>query len=348
MRKGNLVALAGTMAGVAAGAVVERVAVRKRRAEDPEADQQLGLRRGTRSRSITRRDGAELFIEEAGASSRRGAIFIHGSALRTDAWFYQLAGIGNHRLVFYDLRGHGMSPAPREPRYDIPSLAGDLEVVMDECKLDEVILVGHSIGGMIAMTLCLEHPELMGSRIKGLGLLNTTYGPAVETLIGGAALARVERMTRRPFDMLGAYSSRIDRWCKVVKPSDALFWGVAFAAFAPGASAKHIDFAYDMVGDTPIDLVFELVKSYRAFDVRGRLDEINVPTLVISGVHDRLTLPSASEYLAEHLPKAELHILEECGHMAMLERHSEVNALLERFFDDTLGRPRRRPAERKQ
>ena len=117
------------------------------------------------------------------------------------------------------------------------------------------------------------------------------------------------------------------------------------SAFAPKASAKHIDFTYDMVSETPTDVIFDLVKSYRAFDVRDRLDEINIPALVIGGVHDRLTLPSASEYLAEHLPKSELHLLEGCGHMSMLERHDEVNALLERFFDDTLGRPRKTPKQ---
>ncbi len=341
MKKGSIVALAGTAAGLAAGAVAERVAVRRKRTKDPEAEQELGQRRGARGRRTDLGDGAKLFIEETGPRSSRGVIFIHGSALRTDVWFYQLAGMGDHRLVFYDLRGHGLSQPRGKTGYEIAALAEDLKAVMDDCTLEEVVLVGHSVGGMIAMTLCMNHPELMGSRIKGLALLNTTYGPAVETLIGGASLARLERLTRRPFDALGSHSSRIDRLRRVIKPSDAMFWAVAFAAFAPGASAKHIDFTYDMVAETPTDVIFDLVKSYRAFDVRGRLDEINVPTLVIGGVHDRLTLPSASEYLAQHLPKSELHILEDCGHMSMLEGHAEVNGLLERFFDDNLGRPRK-------
>lgn len=346
MRKGSIVALAGAAAGLAAGAVAERIVVRKKRANDPVSEEGLGERRGTRSRRITLPDQAKLFVEEVGPRSSRGVVFVHGSALRTDAWFYQLAGIGGHRLLFYDLRGHGMSQPRGESSYDLSTLADDLKAVIDESDLDEVVIVGHSVGGMIGMTLCLRYPDLMGSQVKGLALLNTTYGPAVETIIGGASLARLERVTRRPFDALGSYSSRIDRLREVVKPSDAMFWAVAFAAFAPKASARQIDFTYDMVAETSTDVILDLVKSYRAFDVRDRLDEINVPTLVIAGVHDRLTLPSASEYLAEHLPKAELHILEDCGHMSMLERHVEVNALLSTFFDDTLGRSGRRPARR--
>ncbi len=61
-----------------------------------------------------------------------------------------------------------------------------------------------------------------------------------------------------------------------------------------------------------------------------------------SSLHDRPTPPSATGCLAEHLPKAELHILEDCGHMSMLEGHAEVNGLVERFFDDNLGQPRKR------
>jgi pimeloyl-ACP methyl ester carboxylesterase len=66
-----------------------------------------------------------------------------------------------------------------------------------------------------------------------------------------------------------------------------------------------------------------------------------VPALVIGGEHDRLTVSDASQHLAEHLPKAELVMLEDCGHMTMLERHHDFNLLLERFFNDHLGRPGR-------
>lgn len=336
MKRRSTLALAGAAVGLAAGVVAERVAVRNRRAKDPERNEDFGHRRGVRSRRLPLDDGARIFIEEVGPEERRGAVFVHGSALRTDMWHYQMAGLGEHRLIFFDMRGHGMSQPKGEADYSIMTLTQDLRAVIDDCGLDEVVLVGHSVGGMIALSLCLEHPELMGARVKGLGLLNTTYGPAFETLIGGAAVARLERLARRPLDALGTQSVHIDRLRKLVRPSDALFWGVAFAAFGPGASAKQVDFTYDMVAETGSDVIFDLVKSYRAFDVRDRLDEVTVPALIIAGQHDRLTLPGASEYLDEHLPKSELHVLDS-GHMTMLERHEQVNAMLTRFFDDALG-----------
>ncbi|MGH2699158.1 MAG: alpha/beta fold hydrolase [Actinomycetota bacterium] len=341
MRRSSGVALATAAAGLAAGVVAERVALNKRRARDTEADQEFGTRRGERSRRLVMPDGAQLFIEESGPRSKRGVIFVHGSALRTDMWHYQMNAFEGRRLLFYDLRGHGLSQPKGEDEYSIGRLAQDLLAVIDDAGLEETVIVGHSVGGMVAQQLCLEHPDMQGELVRGLVLLNTTYGPAIETVLGGAAIARLERYARRPFDLLGTHSARLDKLRAVIKPSDAMFWGVSFAAFGPQASAHQIDFVYDMTAETATDVIFDLIKSYRDFDARERLDEISVPCLVVTGTEDRLTLSDASTYLAGHLPKAELHLLEGVGHMSMMEKHDEVNRMLDRFFQDTLGRRRR-------
>lgn len=346
-RKGVWLALGGALAGAAAGSVAQRVALDKRRRTDPEGDEEFGSLRGERSHHLQLSDGAQVFIEEVGPAGDRGALFIHGSALRTDMWHYQLKGLGGHRLVFCDLRGHGLSQAKGTSQVSMAQLGDDLEEVIKLTGLKEVVIVGHSVGGMIALDLCRRRPELMGSTIKGLGLVNTTYGPVTETLIGGGVgLARIERVARRPIDALGNYHKRIERLRKLIKPSDAVFWAVAVMGFGPKASAKQIDFTYQMISETPAEVIFDLLRTYRDYDMTDKLEDVTVPALVIGGDHDRITMPKASEYLAAHLPKAELKIFEDCGHMAMLERHEEVNVMLERFFTDTLGAPKRRKAAR--
>ena len=336
-KRNTWLTLVGAAAAAGAGFAAERAALNRKRRNDPEAGEGFGTRRGDRSRFVQMSDGAPLFVEEIGPETSRGVVFIHGSALRTDLWHYQMEGLGGHRLIFYDLRGHGLSQ-PKGEELTIQRLVDDLEAVIEDSGLEEVVMVGHSVGGMIALEYCRRNPETLASQVRGLGLLNTTFGPAAETVIGGATVARFERFTRRPFDALGKRHQTIDTLRKIVRPSDALFWGVAVAAFGQNASAKQIDFTYDMVSETPTDVVFELVRSYRAFDMEDALEEITVPALVVGGTHDRLTVASASEYLAEHLPKAELHILQDCGHMSMLERHEEVNELLTKLFNDTLGK----------
>jgi pimeloyl-ACP methyl ester carboxylesterase len=341
MRKQGVLALAGAAAGVGVGLATQRAFVRRRRRNDPEAGERFGTRRGVRPRTISLSDGADAFVEEAGPESARGAIFVHGSALRTDLWHYQLPGIGGHRLVFYDLRGHGASREKGTAGFSIAQLAKDLAELADACGLDEYVVVGHSIGGMVGLDLAHTRPDLLGSRLKGLVLVNTTYRPGVETVAGGAALAHVERILRRPLDVLGRGAPTIDKLRSVVRPSDLLFLTVAFGGFGPGAPASQVDFVYDMLSETPSDVIFDLIRSYRDFDVTDVLGDVTVPALVIGGSSDRITVPAASEYLAEHLPKAELKIFGRCGHMPMLERHREFNEVVGRFLDDTLGGSRK-------
>jgi pimeloyl-ACP methyl ester carboxylesterase len=332
-------ATAGTVVGVGAGLVMQHSTVAKRRRHDPEGAERFGSRRGIRSRKLALADGGELFVEEVGPETDRAAVFIHSSAMRTDVWHYQIPGIGSHRLVFYDLRGHGLSHPKGAAPFTIRQLAEDLLEVIDATGIREVVLVGHSIGGMIALEFCEERPELLDSLVKGLVLANTTYRPAVESLgLGGAAISRMERFTRRPLDVLGNHAVPIDRLRNVLPPSDLFFLAVSVATFGPSASARQIDLIYDMMSETGTDVLFDLMKAYRHFDVRDCLDRLTVPALVIGGTHDRLTLPSASVYLAEHMPQAQLQLLEGCGHMSMLERHEEFNAMLKSFLDETLGR----------
>lgn len=338
MKKRGLVALTGAAIGLGAGLVAQRSAVKRRRRNDPEAAVPFGTKRGQRERMIHLPDGAGLYVEEAGPPSRRGAVFVHGSALRTDLWHYQMDGIGDHRLVFYDLRGHGRSHPKGELPFTIENLARDLEAVIDDAELEEAVIVGHSVGGMIALQLCALRNEWLGSRIKGLVLCNTTYRPAYDTSIGGAVVSKIERVIRHPLDAIAGHHDRIERLRKIVRPSDQIFFAVAYAAFGPGASAKQIDFTYDMTADTSADVVFDLVKCYRDFDVTDVLSEVTVPALVLAGTHDRLTIAGASEYIAQHLPKADLRILDGCGHMTMLERHHDFNDLVGSFLDDVLGR----------
>lgn len=344
MARSRVIALAGAAVAAGAGMAAQRKVINKRRRNDPEKDVEFGSVRGERTRTLDLADGAQIFVEEFGPETPQGVVFVHGSVLRTDVWHYQMQGITGHRLVFSDLRGHGQS-TKGEADYSIKVLGEDLLATLDELGLEEVVLVGHSVGGQVAMQMCHDNLDLLGSRVKGLVLVNTSYGPFTETLLASGVIARVERITRRPFDAIGKRHQAIERIRKLVRPSDAVFWGVALAAFGEGASPRHIDFTYDMLADTPVDVIFDLVKSYRDFDLADHLHELTVPALVLGGTHDRLTLPKASMHLAAHLPKADLHIFDGCGHMPMLERYEEFNGLLQQFVDDNLGPARKTKRE---
>jgi pimeloyl-ACP methyl ester carboxylesterase len=336
-RRGRRFAALGT--ATLGFAAAEHLLLARRRRRDAEGGEDLGARACETVRLLQTPDGACLHVEETGRpSSRRGAIFVHGSAMRNDVWHYQKGGIDGHRLLFYDQRGHGRSKPKGGADYLVETLAGDVELVREDAGLDQVVLVGHSLGGMVVLALCAQRRAELGERIKGIVLVNTTHKPPIETMAGGAAVAHLERVLRRPFDFVGSHSHRIDVLRRVIRPSDALFWAVSLSAFGPDASPKQVDFAYDMLAETSSDVIFDLLRAYRHFRVTDELLDLAVPALVIAGSHDRLTVPRASEDIAAHLPKAELAVLEG-GHLLMLEKHGEVNTMLRRFLEDTLGAP---------
>ena len=96
-------------------------------------------------------------------------VFCHGYALHQDTWHYQRAEFtASHRCVFWDQRGHGRSERGATASHTIDQIGRDLYTVLAAvCPDGDVILVGHSMGGMSIMALAAEHPELFGGPEAG-------------------------------------------------------------------------------------------------------------------------------------------------------------------------------------
>ena len=68
------------------------------------------------------------------------------------------------------------------------------------------------------------------------------------------------------------------------------------------------------------------------YDVTDQLSSINIPTLIIAAGKDRLTKPTASQYMHEHIPNSKLEKIHPAGHQGLVERHAEVNAIVEKYI----------------
>lgn len=111
----------------------------------------------------------QLTVDDGG-SGGLPVIFVHSHAGSTSHWDAALMHLRKHRrAVALDLRGHGMSDAPRNNDYAITGLADDVAAVADALQLDRFVLVGHSMGGMVAADYAGKHPE----RVAGLVLVAT-------------------------------------------------------------------------------------------------------------------------------------------------------------------------------
>ena len=136
---------------------------------------------------LERPDGSKLYVEHHGLSSGPTLIFTHGWSLDRTAWYYAKQVLEDrYHLVLWDLAGLGRSKAPRNNDHSLEKMAADLQAVIEKATDGPVILIGHSIGGMIIQTFCRLFPTHLKHRVIGLVLVHTSYTNPVKTTMFGS------------------------------------------------------------------------------------------------------------------------------------------------------------------
>ncbi|MFF8771584.1 alpha/beta fold hydrolase [Kitasatospora sp. NPDC015120] len=341
-------------AGAAAGVAIERLTVgrtmRRRARAELDAKAPYGSLRG-RPRTVAAADGTELYVEldgpepdGAGVAGEAGpltVVFCHGYCLNQDSWHFQRAAFRDGpRLVFWDQRSHGRSERSRsflagEPA-SIDQLGGDLKAVIDAvAPTGPLVLVGHSMGGMTVMALADQYPGLFRERVAGVALIGTLAGNWDAVTFGlpqaGARLFR--RVAPGMMKLLGRQPDLVEATRRLGADVSAVF----YRRFSFGG--KDVDpgvarFAEQMLDATPIDVVAEFYPVFSAHEKTAALAALRgIPVLVLTGTKDLLTPPGHGEVMAEQLPGAELVLVEDAGHLVMLERPDAVDGRLAALFE---------------
>ncbi len=244
-------------------------------------------------------EGKELYFALSGRGGQ-DILFIHGSGGDHTLWSLQVKGLREgFSVAALDLNGHGRS-AYREGG-GLETYTQDVLAVLERLS-PHTFLVGHSLGGAIALNVALQYPE----RIGGLGLIGT--GARLRVL--PELLKLVEEDFERAIDLL-------------------LEW-----AFNAGAPSELVAKARERMWVNGQRALQRDLLTCDGFDVMGELDQIEVPALVICGREDRLTPVKYAEYLRDHIPNATLKAIDGAGHMVMLEQPEEVNRAIEDFLHE--------------
>jgi pimeloyl-ACP methyl ester carboxylesterase len=326
------------VAGAAVGLAAERYAVgRSLRGEDPEADEPLGQLRG-RVVPVRTTDGVPLHVEvdeEPGAPAVT-VVFSHGLALDAGSWHYQRRDLDDvGRLVFWDQRGHGRSGRGAPENATIDQLGRDLFAVLEAAApTGPIVLVGHSMGGMTIMALADQHPELFGDRVIGVALVATSPGRLAEVGLGVPAAAgrALRKVAPRALAALNRRPDLVARGRSL--GSDLQFVLTKHYSFETDVPPSLTRFVASMHENTPLDVIAELFPAFNAHDKLAALEVLDgVETLVLGGDGDLMTPPEHSRAIAQRLPGAELIILPEAGHMAMLEHHDVVTDALRELVE---------------
>jgi pimeloyl-ACP methyl ester carboxylesterase len=339
-------ATGGATVGVAAAVAGERYLVRRGRSRpDAERGERLGERPGTTMR-VRSFDGTELEVGVVGPTVGPTLVFSHGFSGDMTTWHYQWKHFaGRYRCVLYDHRGHGRSESATEGDYSLRALGCDLRAVLDATVSEgSAVLFGHSMGGMAIMALAESNPEEFGGRVRAAVLADTSASDLVREIVSGLGARASAFLARQAARLAGrAPASRLR--ARVMARRSGLAFLVAEASnFGPHASPSLIDHVVSVAAEARPEVWSRLMASLMDMNLTEALTNIAVPSLVIVGDVDRLTPPLAAEAMARRLPDPKVVVLEGAGHCAMLERHAQFNAVVERFLEDHL--PPRRPGGR--
>ncbi|MET7643578.1 alpha/beta fold hydrolase [Streptomyces sp. NPDC005426] len=224
-------------------------------------------------------------------------------------WDRQIPELTQHWRVFrYDLPGHGGAPA--HPATAVGELADRLVTTLDGLGVRRFGYAGCSIGGAIGADLALRHPQ----KVASLALVASSprFGSADEFRQRGVIVRTngLEPMAR----------TAPERW------------------FTPGFAAAQpaiVEWAVQMVRATDPGCYIAACEALAAFDIRGELGRIGVPTLVLVGAEDQVTGPGDARTLVAGIPDARLAVVPGASHLAPVEQPGAVTDLLLTHFSTT-------------
>ena len=291
-------------------------------------------REGATVSRLGRPDGSELRVESYGKEDAPPIVLTHGWGANSTEWDYLKEELANDfRLIVWDLPGLGRSTRPTNRDYSLENLSRHLEAVLGLAGDRPAILLGHSIGGMITLTFCRLFPQALGTRVKGIALVQTTYTNPVRTTNMAGLLTALERPVIVPLLHLTVWLSPL-LWLSNVMSylNGSALLSTKSSGFAGTETWEELDFvARFQLQASPAVMARGMLGMLR-YDATATLKAINVPALVVAGDRDSVCKPEASERMQRDIPGAQLTQLAPAKHMGLIEHHTKFAEIVSKFF----------------
>jgi pimeloyl-ACP methyl ester carboxylesterase len=211
------------------------------------------------------------------------------------------------RVVTVDQRGHAASDRGSAP-YRPETLGGDVRAWVEGLDLDDLVIAGHSMGGLATMAFVTDHADVAEARVRGLVLVATLASPPKDP-----------RLPEVEFDQ-SRFLPTVERLMRI--RHYGLFTLLRVFGTRPARSQMEATRAGFIGTDSVVRT--EAARMMQDFDLRPALPSITLPTQVVAGTHDQLTFLHVNEEVAELIPGARLEVLHGYGHMLPFEAPDQI------------------------
>ncbi|MEM1265650.1 MAG: 3-oxoadipate enol-lactonase [Pseudomonadota bacterium] len=249
--------------------------------------------------------GVGLHVEDTGGD---GPALLFVNSLGTDLrlWSGCVSDLRGMRLIRFDMRGHGLSDCPPGP-YTIDDLIDDAAGLLDYLDLRRAVVVGLSVGGMVAQGLAARRPDLVSALV-----LSNTAARLGTAEIWAARIASIRA---------GGLSSMSDeilaRW------------------FAPPfRSGAEVGLWRAMLERTPVDGYLGVAAALRAADLTAETARLTLPALAIAGSEDGSSPPEHVRATAALIPGSRFEVISDVGHLPPVEAPKAFLSLLTGFLEE--------------
>ncbi len=244
--------------------------------------------------------GLYYFAHRAEDLTRPAVVLIHGAGGHHLYWPPQIRRLHQERVLAVDLPGHGKSAGVGH--HTIEDYAAEVIQFVVTLKLSRAILIGHSMGGAIALQAALDAPE----HVLALGLL----GSAARLPVSPALLH------------LAGDPSRAEETVQAVIEH----------SFAERTSERLKELAAQRMLAVRPSVLYGDFLACDSFDATDRAGEVAVPSLILFGREDHMVPVGAGRALAQRMQQAHVELVQDAGHMVMLEQPERVAELLGEFL----------------
>ncbi len=268
---------------------------------------------GSREEKVISHDGTVINTEVVGEGP--DLLFLNGMRATLPCWKRQVGLLSQKfRCISYDHRGVGKSGKP-EKDYTAKDHYDDIQAVLDHFAVNNIALVGHSMGGMRALDFTISNQ----SKVKGMVLINSGAHVNMSLkLMMRTTLKAIEAKDEKLLDAMNEIGLAITFGEKSLYELEPRFGDFVRSSFAGVTLESAKNLYRGMLADEQ--------------DYRDKLPGVEVPTLVIAGDEDLQFPAKHSEHICSLIPNSSYKLLTDCGHFALSEKPKELNQMLITFL----------------